>query len=192
MCKPHCSLKNTFLIWVRSTWTSWNSLRKIQDSAVCCDDENKGIENQHFKKEVPKWLEVGEWINKGYIKRLMSRSIALFRVKFKFVVSQQVLEIMRTWQEAGGRREFHITQSMHLSLAFLGVQKPVEFRIWVTEGGGEIPYFSQTVVLPKWITVVFASQEWIYVLKHEISDILLHPVYTLLPHHKTWKKIIGV
>ena len=122
----------------------------------------------------------------------MSRNAALFGVKFKFAVSQQVLEIMRTWREAGERREFHITQSMHLSLGFLGVQKPMEFRIWVTEGGGEIPYFSQTVALPKWITVVFACQEWIYVLKHEISEILLHPIHTLLPHNKTLKKKIGI
>lgn len=101
------------------------------------------------RKLVPKWLEVGEWINTGHIKRLMSRRTALFRAQFTFVVSQQVLEVLRAWQEAGERREFHVTQSMHLSLAFLEVQKPMEFRIWVTEGGGEIPYFSQTVVLPK-------------------------------------------
>ena len=43
-------------------------------------------------------------MNKAYMKRLMSRSAALFRVKkFKLGVSQQVLEVKRTWQEAGGR-----------------------------------------------------------------------------------------
>lgn len=54
-----------------------------------------------FKKEVLKQLGWGcESIEAT--RRPMSPSAALFKVqKFKLVVSQQVLEIKGTWQEAG-------------------------------------------------------------------------------------------
>lgn len=57
----------------------------------------------------------------------MSKRVALFKIKkFKLVVSQQVLEIKRTWQEAEKMREFQITNSVDLTLAFLRAQKQVE------------------------------------------------------------------
>lgn len=57
----------------------------------------------------------------------MSKRVALFKIKkFKLVVSQQVLEIKRTWQEAEKMREFQITNSVDLTLAFLRAQKQVK------------------------------------------------------------------